>query len=88
MKNVELGDRVKCKITGFKGIVEAITNWVNGCSRAGVRSEKLSEKGGQLDLEWIDCSQLKVLKNKAYSWKKKAKKPAGPKNDPQRRIGG
>ena len=37
MKN--LGDEVKDTITGFKGIVVARTEWLNGCARVTVQPQ-------------------------------------------------
>lgn len=33
MERVELGDLVRCKITGFEGICVARTEWISGCAR-------------------------------------------------------
>lgn len=37
MTKVNLGDEVKDKVTGFKGIVVAITEWLYGCRRVTVQ---------------------------------------------------
>lgn len=33
----DTGDQVKCKITGFTGIITSRTEWTNGCKRYGVQ---------------------------------------------------
>jgi hypothetical protein len=58
---LELGDRVECRITGAKGIVVALTVWLNGCVRISVQPERL-EKGQPADPIHFDESQLKILK--------------------------
>lgn len=35
--DIELGDEVKDAITGCKGIVIGITDWINGCTRLVVQ---------------------------------------------------
>lgn len=37
MKRAELGDLVKCKITGAKGIVIAVSQHLHGCDRVGIQ---------------------------------------------------
>jgi hypothetical protein len=56
-----LGDKVKDSITGFQGIVVAITNWINGCTRCGVQSQNLDEKGLPSEAQWFDEPQLCVI---------------------------
>jgi len=62
---IEVGDRVKDKLTGFTGIVIAKTEWLNGCSRMGVQSEKLKD-GKTMDAEWFDEVQLTVAKKSVH----------------------
>ena len=78
---VNLGDRVKDKITGFKGIVVGITYWLNGCVRAGVQMEKM-KKGESIQTEWIDDVQLEVLKHRIISFKPPG--PSGPRKNATR----
>jgi len=60
-ESIELGDRVKHKITGFKGVVVAVTQWLNGCVRLNVQPEKLKKEGGQADVETVDIGELELL---------------------------
>lgn len=34
---IELGDKVKCRVTGFTGIAVARTIWLNGCDRITIQ---------------------------------------------------
>lgn len=61
---VELGDKVKDRISGFTGIAYGRTAYLNGCISVGIRAEKLQD-GKILDLEWIDESQLDIVKSKS-----------------------
>ena len=88
-QTVENGDEVKDLVTGLKGIVIGITEWLNGCARAGVQPQVLKD-GKAVDPAWVDLSQLQVLaKGKVQpnpaiqTVKAKAKKElGGPRQDP------
>lgn len=68
---VQLGDEVKDKVTGFKGIVIGITQFLNGCARVGVQAP--ADKDGSIKpAEWFDDMQLSVTKA--------AKVKVGPRN--------
>lgn len=60
---IKLGNVVKDTITGFEGIATAITWYLNGCVRVMIQPKKLKD-GVPLEAEWIDRSQLKVVKSK------------------------
>ena len=77
---IELGDRVKDKVTGFKGIVTGITSWLNGCRRIGIQPEKLMTTGKPVEAEWFDEQQVLVIKKSAHSEKQKR---GGPMPDPR-----
>ncbi len=59
---LELGDVVKDKVTGFKGIVVGITNWLYGCARAIVQPEGLTKEGKVYDNQSFDVPQLEIVK--------------------------
>ena len=60
---INLGDRVKDKVTGFVGIAIGRTEWLNGCTRITVQPEKLI--GGKIvDTSCFDEPQLVVVKAK------------------------
>lgn len=42
-EKIELGDRAKDTISGFTGIVVAITHWLNGCVRITLGAETLKD---------------------------------------------
>jgi hypothetical protein len=61
MSKINLGDRVKDKVSGFTGIVIAESKYLTGCKRFGVRSEKL--KDGQItEPQWFDEIELDAVK--------------------------
>jgi hypothetical protein len=62
----QLGDRVKCRITGYSGIVTAITHWLNGCRRLAVQDEKLKD-GKPSETQHFDDEQLEVVKRAVHA---------------------
>ena len=58
---IEPGDKVKDPITGFKGIVVACTDWLNGCVRITVQPQAMRE-GKPIEPQTFDELQLRVVK--------------------------
>lgn len=55
-----LGDRLKCRITGFDGIVNARIEYFNGCLQYGVKGPV--DKDGKIpDAHFIDEAQLELV---------------------------
>jgi len=57
---IGLGDYVRDRVTGFKGIVTGITYFLNGCVRVAVQGEKLNA-GVPTEVQWIDDVQLTAV---------------------------
>ena len=57
---IRLGDEVQDRVTGAKGIVIALTVWLNGCVRAMVQ-QKTKKDGTVPDAFQADAIQLKVI---------------------------
>lgn len=55
---IELGARVKDRITGFSGVAVSVTHWLYGCTRYGVQSETLDKDGKPIEAEWFDEQSL------------------------------
>ena len=60
--NIKLGDTVKDRITGFSGVVVAITHWLNGCKRVSVQPRTLHE-GKPIESQVFDIEQLLPVEN-------------------------
>lgn len=58
---IELGSKVRCKITGFTGIVGGRYEYLWGCVQYGVRSQKLDKDGQPGQLQQFDEDQLEVI---------------------------
>lgn len=65
--NIELGDKVKDGVTGFSGIVIAITHWLNGCARITIQPEKVGDDGRVIPSETIDANQIEIVKKGVHS---------------------
>jgi hypothetical protein len=57
---IGLGDRVKAKVTGLRGIVDSETTWLHGCRRYGVKPEGLHE-GREIDRHYFDEPELELI---------------------------
>jgi hypothetical protein len=78
---IELGSKVRDRITGFTGIVTARTEWIFGCIRYSVQPEKLNKDGTIVPSEAFDESSLVVV-GKMTGYKPVA--TGGPKPAPSR----
>lgn len=58
---IALGDKAKDSITGFQGIVIAITDWLSGCRRILIQPEKLIE-GKVVEAMPFDEPQVVLIK--------------------------
>lgn len=74
-----LGDEVKCSVTGFRGVVTSVTEYLNGCVQCGVQAP-LGKDGKWGENYAIDESQLVLVKAAKV---KVEKKPVG---GPSRRL--
>lgn len=59
---LKLGDIVRDTITGFKGVVIARTDWLNGCVRMSVQPDRLDKEGKIKGAEVFDVEQLELVK--------------------------
>lgn len=69
---IEVADEVQDRITGFKGIAIARTEWLNGCVRLTVQPQELKD-GKPIDAQAFDEEQLALLEK----GKGRAKAPTG-----------
>lgn len=80
MFKYELGSIAKDKVTGYKGMIIARTEWLYGCRRYQIQSAEL-DKGKPVDPIGLDEEAVEIIK---------AAKPAkvadtgGPQPEPQR----
>ncbi len=72
----DLGDSVKDKITGFKGIVTSIHCYLNGCRRIAVQPKELKD-GKPIESQIFDEPQLDIVKKQAVEGDKRKPRPGG-----------
>ncbi len=61
----KLGQTVEDTVSGFKGVVIARTEWLNGCTRICVQP-RVNEKGELPDAKDFDEPQLRVMDEAAH----------------------
>jgi hypothetical protein len=61
---VKLGDKARDQITGFQGIVIAITDWLNGCRRITIQPQELKD-GKPIESHTFDVEQVTVVTEQA-----------------------
>lgn len=59
-QKISLGDKARDTISGFEGIVVAITNWLNGCQRITIAPQKIHD-GKVIDSHTFDAEQVAVV---------------------------
>lgn len=60
MSHLELGVKVRDKVTGFEGIATSRLEHLNGCTQYGV-SGKVDKDGKMIDAYYIDHAQLEKI---------------------------
>ncbi len=58
---IKLGDQAKDKISGFKGTVVCITEWIHGCRRIGIQPNKLNSDGEPINVKEFDEPQTELI---------------------------
>lgn len=70
MNKIKLGDKVRCKWTGFTGTAVARTEYINGCTQWNVLP-KVEKSNKMADEIAIDEQSLEVIKKKKINQEKK-----------------
>ena len=70
MRSIKLGDNVKCKHTGFKGVVVAKTEFINGCIQFSIVAKVNKENKYPEDVG-IDEESLELVSRPKKATKKK-----------------
>jgi hypothetical protein len=90
-KTLELGDLARDRITGYKGVAVAKTEWINGCMRWTLQACKLTKDGAQSPTECFDEEQIAVVRKRFIAPFHRAtgkagarKPPGGPRPSPSR----
>ncbi len=62
---IELGDKVRDKMTGYEGIVICIADWINGCKRPMVQAYGLDSNGKPIEAQSSDERDLEIIQKRA-----------------------
>lgn len=85
----DLGDHVRDKVTGFKGIVTGVFKYMNGCVRLMLEARTLKD-GKPIEAYTVDDSQVEVIKRQAvptkYSAYSTRSGTGGPRPTPATRL--
>ncbi len=75
-----LGKEVRDKVTGYRGIVTAVTKWLYGCIRVNV-AQKVKKDGTIPETQGFDLDQIEVIGDGLCKKQKAIKKDplGGPK---------
>ena len=76
-----LGDEVKDKVTGYKGIVTCRAEWLYGCRRYTVQSKQMKD-GKAIDSMHLDEMAIKLIKPAPRG--AKIQQTGGPQDEPPR----
>ncbi|MDH5797091.1 MAG: hypothetical protein OEZ19_00890 [Paracoccaceae bacterium] len=56
----DLGDRVRCRVTGFTGIAVTVAKHLTGCDRFWVEPP-VDAEGKKFDGMWVDIDMLEIV---------------------------
>jgi len=84
--HINIGDKVKDTLTGFKGIASGAAFYMTGCAQILV--QPTGKKAAGKAAKWFDDARLKVLEEGAFTLKTRPnQKPGGPTpSDPSRKT--
>ena len=63
MNRIELGDEVRHKITGFKGVAVVRANYISGCNRITIQP-KVNKNGEVPEEKSFDEPEIEIIKRK------------------------
>ena len=78
---INLGDKVRDRITGLEGIVIARTDWINGCIRMLVQPQHLKD-GKPVETSSFDIEELILVQADALKPKSEDRRKNGPMPEP------
>ncbi len=80
-EDLPLGRLAKDTISGFEGIIESRTEWLNGCFRVGLAPNHLDTDGKMLDSRAFDAEQVQILPEQIVEEKPVERQTNGPMPD-------
>jgi hypothetical protein len=86
LRELALGAEAKDTVSGFKGIIAAVTVLIGGDIHVQLEPEKLNKDGGTFEIEIFVADRVEVIKPKPVPQAKKTK-TSGDNGGPQRGEG-
>ena len=83
-EDLPLGHLAKDTVSGFEGIIESRTEWLNGCFRIALAPNHLDKDGKMLDAKAFDAEQVVLLPEQVHKEKPVAARTNGSMPDPVR----
>lgn len=80
-EDLPLGRLAKDTISGFEGIIEARTEWINGCFRVALAPTHLDKDGKLIDNHTFDAEQIELLPEQVVEEKPVEARTNGPTPD-------
>ena len=65
---MKLGDRIRCKVTGYEGVAVAKLKHLNGCVQYGLKG-KMVKDGEYPETVYLDVEQLEKIEDNAVKVK-------------------
>lgn len=66
VSRVQLGDIAVDRITGMKGVVVCVSEWLHGCRRISIQPQECQADGKPKECHTFDEPQIQVLKARAF----------------------
>ena len=76
MRKIQLGDKVKDRVTGFAGIAVGITKYLTGCDQVVV-CPPCDKQGGAQEPFSFDITRLEIVKKQAVTLDEEKKEKKG-----------
>ena len=80
--SLALGDKAKDDITGYQGVIVAITEWLNGCRRTTIQTSEMVE-GKPVESQTFDAEQVSRVGRNPPA-KREQSRTGGPSITPMR----
>lgn len=80
-KDLPLGRLARDTVSGFEGIIESRTEWLNGCFRVALAPDHLDKDGKMVDSRAFDAEQILVFDKQVVKEKPAPRRTNGPMPD-------
>ena len=80
-EDLPLGRLAKDTVSGFTGIIESRTEWLNGCFRIALAPNHLDKDGKMMDAKAFDAEQIQLLPEHLHAEKPWERRTNGPMPD-------